>query len=248
MSKQNITEGLKSKDLNGLVLDTFNIDRFKSKMGEDEDIIVIGFKVKEKYPAIDLMEFIEKSYPFILDADISSGEEQDGLYHVFVEMERTKSFPTQLKTLFHGVEKLTNCYEWKYSYQTSSNVKDLDYDNLYEQIPLTPVDYKKYMLERKQSDIKKFLDAGSTDITLDEDNTITFSKPYSGNLKAKFISIGDFDAVKNTLPGALDLSESSQSQIFFLTKYLGNYDINKIGNKFLIRNNDRAMVIEKDYW
>jgi hypothetical protein len=36
--------------------------------------------------------------------------------------------------------------------------------------------------------------------------------------------------------------------MFFLAKYIGNYDINKIGNKFLIRNGDRAVVIEKDRW
>ena len=57
-----------------------------------------------------------------------------------------------------------------------------------------------------------------------------------------------YDIVKNTVPGKLSLDEASQSQMFFLAKYLGNYDINKIGNKFLIRNESKAIVIEKDRW
>lgn len=62
-------------------------------MGKDEDVVVISFKVKDKFPAIDLMEFIEKGYTFVLDADMSSGEERDGTYSVFVELERSKDVP-----------------------------------------------------------------------------------------------------------------------------------------------------------
>jgi hypothetical protein len=50
------------------------------------------------------------------------------------------------------------------------------------------------------------------------------------------------------VPGALALDESSHSEVTFLNKYLGNYDINKIGDKFLIRNGTRAVVIEKGRW
>ena len=77
---------------------------------------------------------------------------------------------------------------------------------------------------------------------------LTFSRPYAGPIQAKFIAIGDYDVVKHTVPGKLSLDEASQSQMFFLAKYVGNYEINKIGNKFLIRNGDRAVVIEKDRW
>ena len=86
--------------------------------------------------------------------------------------------------------------------------------------------------------------SGSVDVALDEDNTLTFSKPFSGDVTAKFISIGDYENVKDTVPGALSLDESSQSQTVFLEKYLGNYEINKIGDKFLIRNKNKAVVIK----
>jgi len=50
------------------------------------------------------------------------------------------------------------------------------------------------------------------------------------------------------VPGSLSLDESSQSQVLFLNKFLGNYDINKIGSQFLIRNGKKAVVIEKGRW
>ena len=64
----------------------------------------------------------------------------------------------------------------------------------------------------------------------------------------KLVSLGKYDDLKMTLPGALSLDENSQSQIYFLQKYLGNYDINKIGDKFLIRNGNYAAIVEKDRW
>ena len=107
--KPNLQEGLRARDLKNYVSEVFTIDCFKSKMGEDSDVVVLAFKVKEKYPAIDLMEFIEKSYGFILDADMSTGEEDDGKYQVFVEIERTNNLPKQIKKLLAGVSQLTDC-------------------------------------------------------------------------------------------------------------------------------------------
>jgi hypothetical protein len=77
---RNLSEGLRSGDLENYVSELFTVDRYSSKMGEDSDIVVLGFRVREKHPAIDLMEFIEKGYDFILDADMSAGEENDGQY------------------------------------------------------------------------------------------------------------------------------------------------------------------------
>jgi hypothetical protein len=60
--------------------------------------------------------------------------------------------------------------------------------------------------------------------------------------------MGKYDEHKHPVPGALSLDENSQSQVYFLQKYLGDYDINKIGDKFLIRNGNRAMIVQKDSW
>lgn len=249
MTKQhNLNEGLRYGDLENYVSEIFTVDRYSSKMGEDTDIVVLSFRVRERHPAIDLMEFIEKGYDFILDADMSSGEENDGQYQVFVEIERTPQLKDQLQELLGGIGHLCRCNEWRFRYQKESNSIEFNEDSVKTHIPMTKEDYASKVVAIKETDIKTFFDQGATDVTLDEDNNITFSKPYAGDVTAKFLAIGNYDDVKETVPGKLSLDESSQSQMFFLAKYIGNYEINKIGNKFLIRNGDRAVVIEKNRW
>jgi hypothetical protein len=244
-----LNEGLRSQDLKNYVSEVFTIDRYKSKMGEDADIVVLGFKVKEKYPAADLVEFIERSYNFVLDADMSVGEEVDGQYQVFVEMERTASIPGQIRELLSGVSQLTDNYDWKFRYRKSNGAIPFSEQKILEHVPTNKDAYSAKVLEIKNNDVSKFFNQGAIDgVTLESDNTMTFKKPFFGNLRMKFISIGKYNDVKETVPGALTLDENSQSQVFFLQKYLGNYDINKIGSKFLIRNGNYAIVAEKDSW
>jgi len=243
-----LNESLRHGDLKHYVNEVFTVDQHKSKMGEDQDIVVLGFRVKEKYPAIDLVEFIEKGFTFVLDADMSTGEEHDGQYQVFVELARDHNFPGHLKNLLNGITQLTDNHDWKYRYQKSSNSIKFDLATITEHIPITPEEYREKILEFKSADIQEFFNQGAVEVALESDNTLTFSKPYSGDLTAKFVAIGDYEDVKETVPGPLALDETSNSYVTFFNKYLGNYDINKIGDNFLIRNGARAVVIQKNRW
>jgi hypothetical protein len=194
------------------------------------------------------MEFIEKGYPFVLDADMSSGEERDGKYQVFVEIERTPQLQEQLKELLGGMGQLCGLREWRFRYQKESSSVEFNEDNAVKHIPMTSEAYQSKVVAIKENDVQEFFDQGAMDVTLDENNMLTFKRPYAGDIEAKFIAIGDYEDVKNIVPGKLSLDEASQSQMFFLAKYMGSYDINKIGNKFLIRNGNKAVVIEKNNW
>lgn len=247
-NRRPLNENLNYGDLQDFVSETFGIDRYTSKMGDDQDVVVISFHVKDKYPAIDLMEFIERGYPFILDADMSAGEEEDGKYHVFVEIPRTQKLAQQMNVLLRGVSHLCDNFNWKFRYLRDKQIVEFNEENVNQYIPLDANSYKNRLLELKNYDLQEFFNQGGVEVVVESDNTINFSRPFSGNLKAKLLHIGDYVKLKNKLPGALDLSENSQSEVLFLTKYLGNYDINKIGNKFLIKNGDQAVIIEPENW
>jgi hypothetical protein len=243
-----LTEGLKYGDLKNCVSNLFTIDRFSSKMGEDKDIVVLGFTVTEKNPAIDLMEFIEKGYKFILDADISSGEETDGKYQVFAEIQRTPDIAEQVNVLLNGIGQLCDNTNWRFRYQKDSNSVEYSPERILENVPKTPEEYENKITEYKQVDLQDFFDQGSVSVTLENKNQLTFRRPYADPIQVKFIAIGGYEAVKKTIPGKLSLDESSQSQCIFLAKYLGTYDIDKIGNRFLIAKDNQAVVIEKERW
>lgn len=246
--RKNLKEGLRSGDLKNYIDELFTIDQYRSKMGEDKDVVVIGFKVKEKHPAIDLVEFIEKGYNFILDADMSAGEEHDGKYQVFVEIQRTPKLAEQLEELLNDVTKLCDCENWRFRYQKANHSILFNKQSMTENVPLTPQSYESAMLEIKEADLNDFFDQGAVELQLTENNKLTFRKPFSNDIETTFLAIGKYDNILKAFPGALRLDESSQSQVIFLAKYLGNYDIDKIDNVFLIRNGDHAVVLEKNRW
>ena len=57
--KSNISENIKHNDLAGLINATFSIDQYKSKLGNDENVIVIAFIVMDIEPAQELSQFLE---------------------------------------------------------------------------------------------------------------------------------------------------------------------------------------------
>lgn len=242
-------EGLRTGDLKGMVSHRFSVDQYKSKMGNDDTIVVISFKVKDKFPAIDLMEFIEKGYPFVLDADMSTGEEKDGDYAVFVELERKESVGKEMADLLRGISQLCDITEWRFKYFRDTISHDFTKEAFETVVPFTKEAYQARVATQKVTDVKAVLDQGPAEVaSVDESNNITFTKPYAGALIAKLEAVGDYATLSESLKGGLQLDESSNGQTLFLEKYLGNYSIHKINNKFLIKNGNNAVIISKAGW
>ena len=245
----NLTEGLRTADLKHTVDHLFTVDQFQSKMGDDKDIIVLRFRASGKEPANDLMEFIEKGYNFVLDADVSSGEEKDGYYSVFVELERTKKVPGEVKDLLGGISQLCDIDNWRFRWYKDVGGHDFSEEEFAKNVPVTPEDYESGVKGKEAEEVEDFFDQGALDaVEVDENRNITFRKPFAEPLTAKVIAIGEYKTLKNVLRGGLQLDESSRSQVVYLNKYLGNYDINKIENHFLIRNGERAIILSKETW
>ena len=83
-------------DLKPLVHNEIHIDEFESKLGKNRDVVVLSFKVAGKAPGQDICAFVERGYDWILDADVSSGEMNDGDYIVFVELPRDQDCVSQI--------------------------------------------------------------------------------------------------------------------------------------------------------
>jgi hypothetical protein len=122
-----------------------HIDEFKSKLGRDEDVCVISFKVKGKEPAQDLVNFIEKGYDWVIDADVSSGEMDDGDYIVFIECERDEHIPRNIYTLMSQLLNVTGqkMAQWRVHYYKSPKEHSLTLENLKSLIATNPTEYKK---------------------------------------------------------------------------------------------------------
>lgn len=131
-------EGIEHGDLKRLVNPIVAIDKFRSKMGEDKDIIVLCFTVLGKEPANDLVNFIEKSYDWVLDADLSSSsEEHSGNYTVFVELARERNAILAIFNMINDLLNLTgqSLDEWTFTYYKSK-----------KQHPVTKREMSKYII------------------------------------------------------------------------------------------------------
>jgi hypothetical protein len=145
-------EGLNQHDLARLVKPRLNIDEFKSKMGEDADIAVLSFGAIGKGPADDLVDFFEKGYDWVLDADSSPGEFVRNVHLVFVEIERTPELPEQIATIIKDLSHLTDLEpeEWRLYYGSDQNLSPVELETLAQTIPLSPRDYRQYRRELEQ--------------------------------------------------------------------------------------------------
>lgn len=242
---QQLNEGLRPLDLAEMVYPTFEVDTYRSKMGEDRDVCVVSFHVKDRAPAKDLMEFIEKGYHFVLDSDVSSGENADGEYSVFVELSRSPRLAEQIKELTYGVRKLTGIDEFKFKYYKEEMVHEASEENLKNYIPDSAGAYEGIMSKIKVEGIKRFF--GKTlmdDLTLDGD-VITIHKPFNKQIKLRMVKEGDAETILEGSTDSLAVDEQTTSEIFWLTKVLGDYGINKIGENFVFNNGNHSMLIQR---
>jgi hypothetical protein len=145
-------ESLNFKDLEGLLKPTIHVDEFSSKMGDDDDIIVISFFVRDQQAAKDLMMWFEKGYDFVLDADRSPGEIRPGRYLVYVEMRRRSTAGGNVEQLLDDLNTLTefeNSSAWTMHYKN----KEIPFsrDAFDSTVPLTPSAYR----ERYEKDLNE---------------------------------------------------------------------------------------------
>lgn len=106
--------------MEGLMKPTIHVDEFSSKMGDDDDIIVVSFFVRDPNVAKDLMLWFEKGYDFVVDADKSPGEIKPNRYLVYVEIRRRSTAGAHVEELLNDLNTLTefeSAADWTMHYK-----------------------------------------------------------------------------------------------------------------------------------
>jgi hypothetical protein len=235
---------LREQDLKDLVKKTFEVDSFASKMGEDENIVTLSFSLYDKSAAEDLVSFFEKGYTFVLDADSTPGEQSDGTYKVFVELERQKEVPEQIFELLSGLDRLTNVEEFRFRYYKSFRSHEATLDNLEHIIPTDPDDYGISVTENRLNNYKDFFTRSYVDSIDMLENTLRISKKYADPLVFEFVDFGDSETIKESQEGAFDVM-NSYPEIMYITKYVGDYAVSKYGENIVLENEDKALVLRR---
>lgn len=235
--------GLRSGDLESLVYHIFEIDSFASKMGDDKNIITLSFSVKDKNPADDLVQFLESGYSFILDADATSGEQSDGTYKVFVELERDSSANENILEIIDGIKKLANVDEFKFRYYKNWRSKVATLDELNKDVPLHPDNYGIKVNESNLDNYKNFFNKSYVETVEMLDDVLTIKKPFADPINFEFINFGESEEVINNISESFNANDFAE--IIFLSKYIGDYNITKYGDKLTFENAGKTLVLKR---
>lgn len=246
---QIVREGLQAGDLEGVVSNKFSIDQFKSKMGEDANIVVLAFTVDSLAPAKDLERFAETGFKSVLDADATPGSLEDGKHKVFIEFARNENVLRNIISFLEDVKKLTNIDQFEYTYRKNDNPTIVSLESLSNTVPISADAYSESVSEARNANAKNFFDNYNMIECKIVENILSFKKQGSHEiLKFELHNIGDTQNIlKESKAFAIDMN--SIAECTHLTKYFGPYDITKTTeNKFIFTNGQESAVLSKSGW
>jgi hypothetical protein len=240
-----INESLRPNDLRHFIKKVFEIDSFKSKIGNDSDVIVLSFTVDGEDPAKDLENFIEMGYEFVIDADVSTGESDDGTYKVFVEIERTRYATEQIRELLDGIQKLANLETMRFRYFKSFKSQEATLENLEATVPLDKKSYEEATDRNSMNNFSNFFSNSYADELNVVDESISFKRPFSGRVTFNILDSGNKKELYESIRGPIMMENKDMAEVMFLTKIIGNYNITKINNTFIFERNGYAVALER---
>lgn len=173
-----LNESLDHLDMEGKITPTLLIDEFKSNIGEDSDIIVLTFIVDGQSVGEDLVDWLERGYDFIIDAEISPGEVLDKKYYVFAEMNRRSSAAFRINEILDDLKTLTGLKPEEWEVKIEGQRYQFDEKIIKQKLPLSAADYKKL----KDSDLNEWREIAGikTSVTYESDEDIKAIQRQAG--------------------------------------------------------------------
>ncbi len=243
-----VNEGLQAGDLEGVVSKRFSVDQYKSKMGDDRNIMVLAFSVDGQAPAKDLERFAETGYKEVLDADATPGSLEDGKHRVFVEFARVEQVDQHVRKFLDDLKRLTNIETFEFTYHKDTIPFEASAKNLADIVPRNPEAYTQKTQQMKLGEIKDFFDKfNMMEFKLDN-NIITCKKQNADKLTFELHAFGTTSMIMNEIK-AFKLDESAMSECMWLTKYFGPYQITKTTeDRFIFSKAGESALVSKSGW
>jgi hypothetical protein len=174
-----INEGLDYMDFENIISSKVTVDEYSAKSGKDEDIVTVSFTVRGEQAANDLVDWFERGYDFVHDAEVSEGELDVGKYVVFVEMTRRSKVPERIIELLTDLETLTGLKLKDWTVKIEDEDYEADPEVLKQKIILSPSDYRK-LKETELNEMRELSGVQPHKIFDDQDKDIKHFKSLAG--------------------------------------------------------------------
>jgi len=150
-----LVENLDYHDMVGQVIPTLSIDEYEAKAGSNDEIITLAFKVIGKPASTDLVDWFERGYDWVLDAQVSEGEYTAGKYLVFVEIERRTKAVERIVELIDDLETLTGMSLADWTVTVDGEEYGADITELKGLFELSPHSYRENNPEDGEKDTEE---------------------------------------------------------------------------------------------
>ena len=245
---QIVKEGLKAGDLDGVVSKRFSVDQFKSKMGEDRNIMVLAFTVDGMAPAKDLERFAETGYKEVLDADATPGTLADGKHRVFIEFARVEKVDQHIRKFLDDLKNLTNIDIFEFTYHKNVTPFEASAKNLADILPRTAIAYTQKINGMKLEETQTFFDKFQMMEFKLDNNIVEIKKRNADTLRFELHAFGNTNLIMNEIK-AFRIDESAMAECMFLTKYFGPYQITKTTeDRFIFSKGGESALLSKSGW
>lgn len=103
--------GLRRGDLEDQVLPMISFDEYESNFGETA--LTVAFFIHGKDAATDFNKFLQKSHVNYLTTDISSAQDKDGYYTIYIEFKIDDKIIDNFMDIIYEIESLTMIDSWQ---------------------------------------------------------------------------------------------------------------------------------------
>ena len=229
-----------------MVHETFGVDVYDAKTGDNAEVCVLSFRVKSEDAAKDLSRFLEREGDWVLDSDSSTGEDNTGNYLTFVEIKRNNRLIERIQDVLEIIEKLTGSQRWQFTVGRRLVAHPAKGPELEEFVPTDIENFNKNLSESRYEQLSEFFNSTVFNTVSVHENEIKLQqffqdfKPHSSLSMTVVKEDPDQDELLENTGG------TKNKHYKWLEKMMGSdITVESIGDNYLLTNsklNQRLIV------
>jgi hypothetical protein len=120
-------------------------------------------------------------------------------------------------------------------------------DATLDALTVVPKDRNAYKIATEENKLNNFSEFFKNSYTnkLIIDESLQFKSTYGERVKFEIVNSGPRNEVYDSIKGPIMLEHRDISEVLFLTKLIGNYNITKISDTFIFENSGWAVALKR---
>lgn len=140
--KSRLEEDLRIGDLEGLIMDKFQVDSFQPKFCDEKDVAVVAFLVTRRESAAALSDYITRGPFNFLNVEASSSPDEGGNYVVLAELDRSPEMFNTIDQLLRYIDQQVHIRDWYFKPYTSDRHIPWSRENFVQSVPQNPGEFQ----------------------------------------------------------------------------------------------------------